>query len=85
MRKERSTAALILGVLFAGALIVIAAMGFQMQKEDVAQPEKVESEEGVKATIEHNPPSLDDVPEGPLGEQILRGYELTNDIRSVTW
>lgn len=83
MRKERSTAALILGVLFAGALIVIAAMGFQMQKEDVAQPEKVESEEGVKATIEHNPPSLDDVPEGPLGEQILRGYELTNATSEV--
>ncbi|MGN7385690.1 c-type cytochrome [Sporosarcina sp. SAFN-015] len=29
--------------------------------------------------IAYNPPSLDDVPEGPMGEAILRGRELIND------
>lgn len=46
------------------------------EKSEAAPTEKV-------AGIVHNPPSLDDVPEGPLGEAILRGYELTNDTSNV--
>lgn len=34
-------------------------------------------------TIAHNPPSLDDVPEGPEGEAILRGYDLVNNTSEV--
>ncbi len=33
--------------------------------------------------IAHAPPSLDDVPDGPLGKAILRGYELTNNTSEV--
>lgn len=79
-----------LGILFAISLVVIILLANQLK----ANTEKVDEIEAPPATEEetpapevagvtHNPPSLDDVPEGPLGEAILRGYELVNDTSNV--
>ena len=84
----KRTSTLMLGFLFVVALAVIGLMADQLKsnKETAMNTEtageKVEVTGGVEGVV-HNPPSLDDVPEGPLGEAILRGYELTNDTSSV--
>lgn len=85
--QKRSSLTIIFALLFFGALITIGLMGAQMQKtkqEAEKKPEVEETEEANKSgAIAHNPPSLDDVPEGPLGEAILKGYELTNNTSEV--
>ncbi|WP_342514041.1 c-type cytochrome [Sporosarcina sp. FSL K6-1522] len=82
----KRTSTLVLGLLFVVALVVIGAMANQLKnnKESATEPaeEQVETP-GKVAGVTHTPPSLDDVPEGPLGEAILRGYELTNDTSNV--
>lgn len=84
----RRTPTLMLGFLFVVTLAVIGLMANQLKsnKETALNTEtageKVEVTGGVAGVV-HNPPSLDDVPEGPLGEAILRGFELTNDTSNV--
>lgn len=85
----------ILVFLFAVSLVVIFLMANQLKVKneeanetetpaDVEAPaEDVEEPAGEVAGAAHNPPSLDDVPEGPLGEAILRGYELVNNTSEV--
>jgi len=70
------------------ALIAIVSIALQLtgSKEDnVAPPDAGTGGEGEQqeVAIAHNPPSLDDVPEGPEGEAILRGYELVNNTSEV--
>lgn len=74
--------------LFAVSIVVIVLLANQLKSsttEEVANdPESTEAPtEEVAGAIAHNPPSLDDVPEGPLGEAILRGYDLVNDTSTV--
>lgn len=82
----RNTTTLILGFLVVVSLAVIGAMNHQLgisKKEAEQAPIITETPTEQVAGVVHNPPSLDDVPEGPLGEAILRGYELTNDTSTV--
>ncbi|MBE1556252.1 c-type cytochrome [Sporosarcina limicola] len=84
----RNSTTFILGFLFVVSLAVIGMMANQLKvsKETANQPgapTETEAPTPQVAGITHTPPSLDDVPEGPLGEAILRGYELTNDTSNV--
>ncbi|GEN84432.1 cytochrome c [Sporosarcina luteola] len=82
----RNTTTLILGFLVVVSLAVIGAMNHQLgisKKEADQAPIITETPTEQVAGVVHNPPSLDDVPDGPLGEAILRGYELTNDTSTV--
>lgn len=76
-----------LAFLFAATLVVVFLMANQLMKlsnEKAEEPDvEVQAPEEGVAGIVHNPPSLDDVPEGPMGEAILRGYELVNDTSNV--
>lgn len=70
------------------ALIAIVSITLQVtgsKDQDGAQSDVGTSEEAEKqeAAIAHNPPSLDDVPDGPEGEAILRGYDLVNNTSEV--
>lgn len=82
----RNTSTMILGFLFVVSLAMIGLMANQLGKEKAKGSDtstEVEAPAAQVAGITHTPPSLDDVPEGPLGEAILRGYELTNDTSNV--
>ncbi|MGG0669992.1 c-type cytochrome [Sporosarcina koreensis] len=82
----RKTSTLVLGFLFVVSLAVIGMMANQLKlNKQAADKEQnvIEAPTEQTAGIVHNPPSLDDVPEGPLGDAILRGYELTNDTSNV--
>jgi len=84
----KKTSTLVLGFLFVVSLAVIGLMANQLEKKEqtalnTETAEQKEEVTGKVAGVTHTPPSLDDVPEGPLGEAILRGYELTNDTSNV--
>jgi len=78
----------IYGFLLVVTLGVVILMANQLKLSREALNEKESTTETVAPTeqiagIAHTPPSLDDVPEGPIGDAILRGYELTNDTSNV--
>lgn len=82
----RKTSTLVLGFLLVVAFSMVGMMANQLKanKEEANKKEETIVETPTQvAGIVHNPPSLDDVPDGPLGEAILRGYELTNDTSNV--
>lgn len=84
----RSTASWVLGFLFVVALVMIGLMADQLGKAEkkaleAAEAGTTEAPTEQVAGVKHDPPSLDDVPEGPEGEAILRGYELVNDTSNV--
>ena len=82
----RKTSTLVLGFLLVVAFAMIGAMAYQLKANKEATNDSgapIEETPTQVAGIVHNPPSLDDVPDGPLGEAILRGYELTNDTSNV--
>lgn len=86
--SSRSTSTFILWFLFIVSIGVIILLANQLKTNKEASPEtealtETEAPSGEVAVIAHNPPSMDDVPEGPLGEAILRGYDLTNDTSTV--
>ncbi len=80
-------------LLMAVSLVAVISLvflftGTNVKNEEAAPPTGNENSdenatESTDGVIAHNPPSLDDVPEGPEGEAILRGYELTNDTSNV--
>lgn len=84
MKKSSRSLTLVLGFLAVAFLLVMGLMGNQLKinKEQV-EKEPEEAPPSEVAGVTHTPPSLDDVPEGPYGEAILRGYELTNDTSNV--
>jgi thiosulfate dehydrogenase len=80
----RNRTTFILGFLFFVSIVVIGMMANQLKvnKEtanETGAPTENQAPSTEVAGIAHNPPSMDDLPEGELGEAILRGYELTND------
>ena len=85
--KKSST--LVLSVLVVVFALTIVLMSFQLktnkanETEDLANVPSEASESADSGKIEHNPPSMDDVPEGELGESILRGFELVDDTSNV--
>lgn len=87
MKKKKSSVMPIL--LMIVSLVAIVSFSLHLfGSEVVIEPGDGEVEQGTEEggsgdAIAHNPPSLEDVPEGPLGEAILRGYELTNDTSNV--
>lgn len=86
---KKKTSYLMPGLLMFFALAAIVSITIQVaghKSETADVPESTPPTEGESAApsgIVHNPPSLDDVPDGPEGEAILRGYELVNDTSNV--
>ncbi len=84
MKKKTSrTTPLTLGLILVITMGVIFLMANQLKMNKEATPETDEAPAEEVAGITHSPPSMDDVPEGPLGEAILRGYDLVNDTSNV--
>lgn len=90
MKKKRSILTPALLMVFGLIAIVSFSLNFtggnsNDSVEGADEPKNESREEATKQSSEiaHNPPSLDDVPDGPLGEAILRGYDLTNDTSEV--
>lgn len=81
-KMSRRTSTFTLGLLFVITIGVVFLMANQLKANKEALSEDVTPIEQV-AGITHSPPSLDDVPEGPFGDAILRGYELVNDTSNV--
>lgn len=71
---------LTVGFLFLISLGVIVLLANQLkaEKSNLHEGSTVATEEN-DGKIAYNPPSIDDIPEGPMGEAILRGRELVND------
>ena len=68
------------------AIVAIAVLFSELSKETEQQSQSVptqETGEGSVAGIEYNPPSIEEVPDGPKKEAILRGHELINDTSQV--
>ncbi|MFC5604974.1 c-type cytochrome [Sporosarcina koreensis] len=77
---KRSTT-LTIGFLFLISLgvIVLLANQLKIDKSLMQEGSGSSAPEEKSGEIAYNPPSLDDVPEGPMGDAILRGRELIND------
>lgn len=78
----------VIGFLFLISLVVIGVLGARLgdekdRAEQNASKSATQPAGEVAGQIKFNPPSLDDVPEGPKGEAILRGHELVNDTSKV--
>ncbi|WP_240616390.1 hypothetical protein [Planococcus maitriensis] len=74
---------LILAVIAIGVLS--SELSAEKSKTAEIQPDETETVQTGQATagVSHNPPSLDDVPDGPEGEAVKRGYELVNNTSEV--
>lgn len=74
-------------LLFLGITIAfIIGVSFSMNdEEDLAGDGGGQAAEAPAQTqeFEHNPPSLDDVPDGPLGESIKYGYDIMMNTNTV--
>lgn len=81
-KKQSRSTPLTLGLILVITMGVIFLMANQLKANKEASPETEAPVEEV-AGITHSPPSMDDVPEGPLGEAILRGFDLVNDTSNV--
>ncbi|MCM3744265.1 c-type cytochrome [Sporosarcina luteola] len=76
---KRSTT-LTIGFLFLLSLGVIVLLANQLKTDkSLMQEGSPAATEEKSGEIAYNPPSIDDVPEGPMGDAILRGRELIND------
>lgn len=74
------------GFLLILAIVAIAVLSGELSKEKERQSQvspfqQVEDKEVVG--IEYNPPSIEEVPDGPEKEAILRGHELVNNTSEV--
>lgn len=74
---------LILAVMAIGVLS--SELSAEKSKTAEVQSDGPETARTDQATagITHSPPSLDEVPEGPEGEAVKRGYELVNNTSEV--
>lgn len=82
--KNKSFLASVLLLIF--GLIALVSFGLQMiGNDDKVTPPETNDEQETQQTagIVHNPPSLEDVLDDPLGEAILRGDELTNNTSEI--
>ncbi|TQR18034.1 c-type cytochrome [Psychrobacillus vulpis] len=71
-----------IGLLFIGTIIgavqLTQKMSVELPEKQVAAVSKSSSN-----SLTYNPPSLEEVPEGPIGEAITYGYKLVNETYSV--
>lgn len=80
---------LVIGILFILSLIFIVVLGDRLGEEieradrNMTQNAQNDGSSSEATTVAYNPPSLDNVPDGPQGEAILRGHELVNDTSKV--
>lgn len=81
-KKSSRTTPLTLGLILVITMGVIFLLANQLKANKEASPETEAQVEEV-AAITHSPPSMDDVPEGPLGDSIVRGFDLVNDTSNV--
>ena len=83
--NKKSTVLPILFMIVSLVAVISLTLQLTGEKDETSNEGKKTEEAPTEkvAGIVHNPPSLDDVPEGPLGDAILRGYELTNDTSNV--
>lgn len=72
-----------LGLLFIGTIIGAVMLTDKMSVEIPEQQVASSNGESSKEVLAYNPPSMEDVPEGPLGEAITYGYDLVNETYSV--
>ena len=81
----KRTTALALSFVVVVCLVVIAFMGNQIRvnKDQASATPEVEAPTEEVAGIQHNPPSMDDVPEGKEGDAIKRGFDLFDDTSNV--
>lgn len=64
--------------VFAILIVVIAVFLTDISKDSNNEvTEQSSSTDGESQTLTFNPPSIEDVPEGPVGESIKRGHDLT--------
>ncbi|MBY0223687.1 c-type cytochrome [Mammaliicoccus sciuri] len=81
----KRTTTLTLGFIVVVCLVVIALMANQLRsnKDQAAESPETEAPTEKVAGIQHNPPSMEDVPDGPEGEAIKRGHLLFDDTSNV--
>ncbi|ETT82705.1 c-type cytochrome [Viridibacillus sp. FSL R5-0477] len=77
----KSGTGIAVGLLFIGAILggVWLTKAFFVEGLDATEMVTASAKSSNDKNLSYNPPSLDDVPEGEMGESILFGYELVND------
>ncbi|MGM0897990.1 MAG: c-type cytochrome [Bacillota bacterium] len=84
MMKKIGYASIFLLILAAVAIGVLSnELSAEKSKTAEVQPLSTETEEATAGVIAHSPPSMDEVPEGPEGEAVKRGYDLVNNTSEV--
>lgn len=78
----KNSLAIIIGFLIFGSLFVGWKISQDLGPSETASAPQ-EQTNTASAEIEFNPPSMDDVPEGPLGESIKYGEKLINETNTV--
>ncbi|HSJ37543.1 MAG TPA: c-type cytochrome [Planococcus sp. (in: firmicutes)] len=86
MMKNIGYASIFLLILAAVAIGVLTSqLSAEQSKSAEAQTDDTETAQTEESTmgVAHNPPSLEEVPEGPIGEAVKRGYDLVNNTSEV--
>ncbi|TAA73023.1 c-type cytochrome [Planococcus salinarum] len=86
MMKNIGYASIFLLILAVVAIGVLnSELSAEKSKSAEVQPDSTETTQTQEATagISHAPPSLENVPKGPEGEAVKRGYELVNNTSEV--
>ncbi|WP_066172265.1 c-type cytochrome [Bacillus marinisedimentorum] len=69
------------------SFIIGISFSMAMDEEESEPQQQTASNEGTSGQnggeIEYNPPSLDDVPDGPIGEEIKYGHQVINETNTV--
>jgi thiosulfate dehydrogenase len=78
----KNSLAIIIGFLIFGSLFVGWKISQDLGPAETATAPQ-QSEGTASNTIEFNPPSMEDVPDGPLGESIKYGYDLMMETNTL--
>jgi thiosulfate dehydrogenase len=78
----KNSIAIIIGFLIFGSLFVGWKISQDLAPSETASTPQTQSET-TSNEIEFNPPSMDDVPDGPLGESIKYGHQLMMETNTV--
>lgn len=78
----KNSLAIIIGFLIFGSLFVGWKISQDLGPAETATAPQ-QSEGKASNTIEFNPPSMEDVPDGPLGESIKYGYDLMMETNTL--
>ncbi|WP_210365196.1 c-type cytochrome [Bacillus sp. REN3] len=78
----RSSVAIIIGFLIFGSLFVGWKISQDLGPAETANTQEAQTEVA-SGEIEFNPPSMEDVPDGPLGESIKYGEKLVMETNTV--